>query len=1398
MEHLLIPYEAVRHVGEGVALVLAPHPDDEVFGCGGAIMRHVEAGDPVHVIIVSDGGFQGVMNGVDETGYVQRRQEESINAGRILGYGTPLFWGLADRDIEYSEKLVRQILSAIDSTGATVVYAPSIFEIHPDHRALGMTAIEAVRRSDKAQQIAMYEVGVPLRPNVLLDITDLIERKQAAMACFASQLDIQEYDQHITALNRYRTYTLPKSVKAAEAYLLTSTEELRGNLLRLYDSEFKRQKKLGRAVDTRDIPLVTVIIRSIGRETLSEALDSVALQTYPSIEVVVVNAKGEGHPEIGEWCGRFPSRLCGTGQALGRSRAANTGLDNAHGEYLIFLDDDDLFDPEHLAVLMDAAGRNRRVVYSGAQCINERGEIYDRVFNETYNPELMLVGNYIPNHTLLFSKELVEIGCRFDESLDFYEDWDFLVQLSRHCDFSHIDRVGARYRVTESSGIGVQPNKLINEDYHLARFFNKWKSLWTDEELCELMSRARSYTGMATQLAEKEALLKNRDAQLAEQDAQLAERDTQLRERGEERDALATELEKVRETAKATITVLAKQTDNQQRDIRYKDAQLAERGEEWDALTTELEKSRETATATITDLEKRSHDQQRDIRHLEYTLSSIEHSKIWRLTSPVRKLGTVIKFSYRALRRRKCVLELQPYHQVERLKEGGFGWASTGDDPAFLLVPRNGRYPEGWARIRFPLKANPIRLEPKLYIQTMDGFTEAACISLPDPADGVVDVIVHLSFGVQGLRLDPMERSGKFDLQKVVITDIGGIEAGLRITLSVARTAVRQGAHVRSLVRKTADHLRRKGFQGLRDKLEEKYELGWRKYSYSQKSASTGRYEYDSLKESDRQSIRAYIDHFAHKPLISVLMPVYNTPERLLRHAIESVRGQLYPNWELCIADDGSTAAHVGYILDEYEKLDSRIKVVRRAVNGHISAATNTAMQMAQGEFVALLDHDDELTEDALFENVKLLNREPGTDVIYSDQDKIESNGSSSEPFHKPDWSPELLRGVMYVGHLLVLRRKLAEKVGGFDSNFDKVQDFEFLLRVSEVTNRIKHIPKILYHWRKVPGSLAQGSKEKSEIPKLQSEAVNAHLRRCGVPGVAKPHPTIGHRLTIYPEPRETWPLVSILIPTKDAPQHLGRCLQSIFSRTTYKNFEVVVIDNDSTDPEALVILKKFPIQIVPFPGPFNFSRANNLGAEQSRGEYLILLNNDTEVVTPDWIEILMFHLELPNVAAVGPLLTYPDNTVQHAGVVLGFRGTADHVMRGLPKDSDGYAGSLSCTREVSAVTGACMMIRRDEYIKGGGMVEDYSTHYQDVDLCQRLIAGGHRILFTPRAHLIHHEGKTRGRFYDHMDRALLLDTCGDVIAQGDPYYNVNFSLSHWNYSLRSQERNEHRFRQLS
>jgi GT2 family glycosyltransferase len=461
------------------------------------------------------------------------------------------------------------------------------------------------------------------------------------------------------------------------------------------------------------------------------------------------------------------------------------------------------------------------------------------------------------------------------------------------------------------------------------------------------------------------------------------------------------------------------------------------------------------------------------------------------------------------------------------------------------------------------------------------------------------------------------------------------------------------------------------------------------------------------------------------------------------------------------------------------------------AENGGISTATNKAAEIAEGEFFAFLDHDDELTENALYEVALALNKKGNTDVLYSDQDKIDASGAPHEPFYKPDWSPEYLRSVMYVGHLLVVRRELFQRVSGMNSQFDGVQDYEFMLRVAETNPRVIHIPRILYHWRKIPGSVAMGLDEKGDkIEILQARAVNEHFSRLGLRAVAVNHPRHRHRLLVQPNTRERYPVVSIIILTKDAPVHIGRCLRSIFEKTAYPNYEVLVVDNETTHPDALRVFNQYPAKIIPFREKFNYSRANNSGVRNSGGEFVILLNNDTEVITPDWIEQLLFYCEMPDVGAVGPLLVYPDRTVQHAGVVLGSRGTADHVMRHFPHDSDGYAGSLSCPREVSAVTGACLMIKRGDYLDEGGLSEYYGTHYQDVDLCLRLLAKGKRNLYVPHAMLIHYEGSTRGKFYDHLDRSLLLDIWGEWIDTGDNFYNPNFSLSRLNYTLGNREKN--------
>lgn len=522
---------------------------------------------------------------------------------------------------------------------------------------------------------------------------------------------------------------------------------------------------------------------------------------------------------------------------------------------------------------------------------------------------------------------------------------------------------------------------------------------------------------------------------------------------------------------------------------------------------------------------------------------------------------------------------------------------------------------------------------------------------------------------------------------------------------------------------------------------------------------------------------------FRRRPKISVLVPVYNQTARWLERMLASVEAQAYPDWELCLADDGYTCSETIQTLKRWESLDTaRISLSFLGRNLGVAGAINAALYLSSGEFVALLDHDDELAPEALFEIARALNEDPDLDVIYTDEDKVDPDGWLDQPFHKPDWSPEFFRHVMYAGHLLSVRRSLAIEARGMDSRFNGVQDFDFLLRISERTNRIRHIPRILYHWRRIPGSIALGVDEKPGIADLQVAAVNAQLDRCAVPAHAGRHPALPHRAVIRPLPRREHPLASIVIPTRDQPKLLGTCLRSIFEKTTYPNFEVILVDNGTTDREALRLFEQYDTAVVPFPEPFNYSRANNLGAARARGEYLVLLNNDTEVRSPGWLEELLFYAQTPDVGAVSPLLLYPDETVQHAGVVLGMRGTADHIMRGFPAASDGYFGSLSCAREVSAVTGACMALRTETYLEMGGFREAFRTIYQDLDLCLRLRARGMRIIYTPRAVLYHCESPTRGNRYDALDRALILDLWGKVIAAGDPYYNSNLDANSPSY----------------
>lgn len=485
MENLLVPYEAIRSLAAERVLVLAPHPDDEVFGCGGAVMRHVAGGAAVQVVIVTDGAY-GAESGDQASNICAERRHESLNAASVMGYGAPLFWGLPDRGLEYGEALVVRIVDAMNSHIPDLVYAPSIWEMHPDHRVLGMAAVEAVRRYGGGVRLAMYEVGMPLRPNLLLDISDLVERKQSAMDCFVSQLKIQAYDQQISALDRFRSYTLPREVVAAEAYFLVDAQALQNEFPWIYASEYQRQRALGLPFTGHDRPLVSVIVRSASRQRLSETLDSVALQTYPNVEVIVVNAQGMGHEDLdlGGWCGRFPLRIVGGDGVLPSGRAANLGLENANGDLLIFIDDG-LFMPDHLAKLVQASIEGEeRAVYSGVRLEDKYGSTI-RILDEPWVLARLIETDFFPLEAVLFGRSLILAGCRFSESLADFEEWDFWLQISRHTAFRHVPGVSAVSFAT--FGLGDNSAEVADEKClsSKAAIYEKWLGRFSPREWAE-------------------------------------------------------------------------------------------------------------------------------------------------------------------------------------------------------------------------------------------------------------------------------------------------------------------------------------------------------------------------------------------------------------------------------------------------------------------------------------------------------------------------------------------------------------------------------------------------------------------------------------------------------------------------------------------------------------------------------------------------------------------------------------------------------------------------------------------------------------------------------------------------------------------------------------------------
>ena len=597
-------------------------------------------------------------------------------------------------------------------------------------------------------------------------------------------------------------------------------------------------------------------------------------------------------------------------------------------------------------------------------------------------------------------------------------------------------------------------------------------------------------------------------------------------------------------------------------------------------------------------------------------------------------------------------------------------------------------------------------------------------------------------------------------------------------------------------------HLLRKGLHSLRT---EGVRSTWLKVLdtiYSDLPVSSGELftEQEQIEQRElftEQELTEQREHqFPRRIKFSIIVPLYNTPKKMLCAMMDSVMAQTYSNWELCMAD-GSDAGHrdVKHLSRKYAKRDSRIRYQKLKSNLGISGNTNACLEMATGDYICLLDHDDLLHPAALYEVMRAI-CEKGADFIYTDEATFHETPADAYVQHfKPDFAPDNLRANNYICHFSVFKRALLDDVGLFDPDIDGSQDHDMVLRLTERAERIAHIPEILYYWRAHAGSAAESAGAKPYAIKAGVRAVEKQLARLRLEGTVE---SVRPGLTIY---RTRYkingiPRVSILIANYEHLDDLRNCLDSIINKTTWSNYEIVIVENNSSSPELFAYYEKIQkerdnIRVVTWPGSFNYSAINNYGAQHCTGDYLLFLNNDTEIITPGWIEEMLMFAQRSDVGAVGAMLYYPDNTIQHAGVCLGLGGVAGHYYRKTARDQVGYMGRLLYAQNMSAVTAACMMIRLDVWEKMAGFDEEFAVAFNDIDLCMRIRQAGYLIVWTPFAELYHYESKSRGmddtpekqiRFQSEVDR--FQQRWKDALAAGDPYFNPNFSIDRGDFAV--------------
>lgn len=740
---------------------------------------------------------------------------------------------------------------------------------------------------------------------------------------------------------------------------------------------------------------------------------------------------------------------------------------------------------------------------------------------------------------------------------------------------------------------------------------------------------------------------------------------------------------------------------------------------------------------------------------------------------------------------------LHPVNECEKDESDPNAWHAVGDDPHYISPPLDPLLDVGWYELELNLKSNHQRMLAKFYLDTGNDYNENETIKLNLESGEPTRRIVYLQKLVRCLRFDPHEVSCTFHVHALRLRSVEQIEARNRIldTLVNEHPAF-AGCDVESAWSQIIDQADKAGLEPA-NRLYALYES-----LFDAKPEVLSYLDWIETVEKptlpSNEDVAAALARMQHKPLISIVMPVYNTPEAFLRACIDSVLRQSYPYWELCIADDCSPLTHVREILEEYAQADERIRVVYRDQNGHISRASNSALEIAQGIYIALLDHDDELIPHALYFMAQAIAQRPEGKIFYSDEDKIDTFGERREPHFKSDWNPDLFYSQNYVSHLGLYRHELLEEIGGFRPGMEGSQDQDLLLRCLPHVepDEIVHVPRILYHWRVLEGSTALASEEKSYTTEAGIKALRDYFAGHGPEGLRVEAGMVPNTYRVRWSVPSPVPKVSLLIPTRDKKEITEVAVRSILDKTTYPNYEILILDNGSVETETLQWFEEIQqqdarVRVLRWDHPFNYSAINNFGARHASGEILGLINNDIEVITPEWLTEMVSHACRPEIGCVGAKLYYSNDTLQHGGVLLGIGDVAGHSHKYFSRYNSGYFSRLLLIQNLSAVTAACLLVRREVYEQVGGLNgEDLKLAFNDVDFCLRVREAGYRNLWTPYAELYHHESISRGhedtpekqaRFLKEVE--YMKQRWGEALLD-DPYYNPNLTKDREDFSL--------------